>query len=62
MSTLEVDNLKGVTSADDITVTVGASATAKLEQGLCKAWHRYQTSASNLTLDSFNILLVTEFN
>ena len=60
MSELKVDTLTGKTTANDITVTVGASATAKLEQGLCKAWHRYQTSASNLTLDSFNISSFTD--
>ena len=30
-----------------VTVTVGASATQSLEVGVAKAWHRYQTSASN---------------
>ena len=38
MSTLEVDNLKGVTSANDVTVTVGASATQKLHDGIAKAY------------------------
>jgi hypothetical protein len=38
MSTLEVDNLKGVTSANDVKVTVGASATQKLHDGIAKAY------------------------
>ena len=37
MSTLEVDNLKGVTSANDVKVTVGASVTQKLHDGIAKA-------------------------
>lgn len=38
MSTLEVDNLKGVTSANDVKVTVGASVTQKLHDGIAKAY------------------------
>jgi hypothetical protein len=36
MSEIKVDTLTGKTSASDITVTVGASATQSLEQGLAK--------------------------
>ena len=60
MSEIKVDTLTGKTTANDITVTVGASATQSLEQGLAKAWHRYQTSASNLILDSLNISSLTD--
>ena len=54
MSEIKVDTLTGKTTANDITVTVGASATAKLEQGLAKCWatNKLQTTAE--TLDSFN--------
>jgi len=38
MSTLTVDNLKGKTAAKTVTVTVGATATQPLENGLIKAW------------------------
>jgi len=38
MSEIKVDTLTGKTTANDITVTVGATATAKLEQGLAKSW------------------------
>ena len=44
MSEIKVDTLTGKTTANDITVTVGASATAKLEQGLGKAWARWDNS------------------
>ena len=38
MSTVTVDNLKGKTTAKTVTVTVGATATQSLENGLVKAW------------------------
>ena len=38
MSEIKVDTLTGKTTANDITVTVGASATQSLEQGLTKAY------------------------
>jgi|14BtaG_2_1085337.scaffolds.fasta_scaffold00154_18 hypothetical protein len=40
MSEIKVDTLTGKTTANDITVTVGATATQSLEQGLAKAWIR----------------------
>ena len=41
MSEVKVDNLTGKTTANDITVTVGATATMSMEQGLCKTWIKY---------------------
>ena len=41
MSEIKTDKLTGVGTANDITVTVGATATAKLEQGLTKVWGSY---------------------
>ena len=38
MSEIKVDNLKGKTTAKTVTVTVGATATQSLENGLIKAW------------------------
>ena len=38
MSEIRVDTLTGKTTANDITVTVGATATQSLETGLIKAW------------------------
>ena len=38
MSEIKVDTLTGKTTANDITVTVGASVTMSMEQGLAKGW------------------------
>jgi len=53
MSEIKVDTLTGKTTANDITVTVGASATQSLEQGLCKAFI-YQNAGTTI-LKSFNV-------
>ena len=45
MSEIKVDNLTGKTSAGDITVTVGATATMSLEQGLAKAFGSFAQGA-----------------
>ena len=54
MSTVTVDALKGKTTAKTVTVTVGASATQSLEQGLAKVLLRYE-QATDTTNASFNI-------
>ena len=54
MSEIKVDTLTGKTTANDITVTVGATATAKLEQGLAKCWANNKLQFTAETLDSFN--------
>ncbi len=54
MSEIKVDTLTGKTTANDITVTVGASATMSLEQGLAKAWVNFD-GTTTLARDSFNI-------
>jgi len=59
MSEIKVDTLTGKTTANDITVTVGASATAKLEQGLAKVWARYD-QINNVNRDSFNISSISD--
>jgi hypothetical protein len=48
MSEIKVDTLTGKTTANDITVTVGATATQSLEQGLAKATARANAAASLL--------------
>jgi len=53
MSELKVDTLTGKTTANDITVTVGATATMSLEQGLCKAFI-YQNTGTTI-LKSLNV-------
>ena len=54
MSEIKVDTLTGKTTANDITVTVGASATQSLEQGLAKCWANNKLQTTAETLDSFN--------
>ena len=49
MSEIKVDTLTGKTTANDITVTVGASATMSLEQGLAKIWVNFDGTASGAT-------------
>ena len=58
-SLLKVDALTGVTTANDITVTVGASVTAKLQQSLATTRHTYDQPAST-TVDSLNISSATD--
>ena len=54
MSTLTVDNLKGKTTAKTVTVTVGASVTQSLEQGILKAWIVNANSIAGTVGDSLN--------
>ena len=51
MSTLNVDALVGVSSANAITVRGEGSATTSLQQGLAKAWGTVDNQA---TVDAFN--------
>ena len=55
MSTVIADNLTGKTTANDVTVTVGATATASLQQGLAKAWGNLDGTGTIAIRDSFNI-------
>ena len=59
-SILKVDEMQGVTSAGDITITSeGGSATMQLQQGLNKAWAFVQ-GADGSFKDSFNYGSVTD--
>ena len=52
---LKVDDLRGNTSAGDITITSeGGSATMQLQQGVCKAWAEVNAAGTSVT-DSFNV-------
>ena len=54
-SILKVDEMQGVTSAGDITITSeGGSATQSLQQGLSKMWFHIVTSDVSIP-DSFNV-------
>ena len=59
MSEIKVDTLTGKTTANDITVTVGATATMSLEQGLAKAWANLNGSTFGLR-QSFNTSSATD--
>ena len=59
MSEIKVDTLTGKTTANDITVTVGATATMSLEQGLAKAFSLFDGSA-NAIRKSFNQSSLTD--
>ena len=56
-SILKVDELQGITSAGDITITSeGGAATQSLQQGLAKAWVSFDADGSGIPVfDSFNI-------
>ena len=57
-SILKVDDLRGNTSAGNITITSeGGAATMQLQQGLAKAWTMDETlsTSADVTEDSFNI-------
>ena len=55
MSEILVDTLTGKTTANDITVTVGASVTQSLEQGLAKGWCSFNGQSATLSFyDSLN--------
>jgi len=61
MSEIKVDTLTGKTTANDITVTVGASATMSLEQGLCKTWIKYTDHNATLAVaDDLNVSSIAD--
>jgi len=54
-SILKIDELRGLTSAGDITVTSeGGAATQSLQQGLVKCFVYFDQYTSNTVQDSFN--------
>tara|TARA_R110002020_G_scaffold4875_5_gene20956 strand:+ start:93 stop:503 length:411 start_codon:yes stop_codon:yes gene_type:complete len=54
MSEIKVDTLTGKTTAKTVTVTVGATATQSLEQGLAKWWVNADNSGTHEVQGSFN--------
>jgi hypothetical protein len=59
-STLKVDEMQGVTSAGDITITSeGGSATQSLQQGLAKSWVLWNQSSPTV-YDSLNVSSMTD--
>jgi len=58
-SILKVDELRGIASAGDITVTSeGGAATMQLQQGLAKAWA--DVSSPTAINDSLNVASITD--
>ena len=60
MATLKTNTLTGTSTAGSIAVTgEGNSTTTNLQQGLCKAWCRFDGSSSGFQ-DSFNMGSLTD--
>ena len=61
MSSILVDNLTGKTTAGNVTVTSeNGAATMHMQQGLCKAWVRFDATNSNSVNDSFNVQTIRD--
>ena len=56
-SVLKVDEMQGVTSAGNITITgEGGSGTMQLQQGVAKVWVNFDGTQTSITArDSFNV-------
>ena len=60
-SEIAIDKLKGVSSAASISVVAeGGSTTTNLQQGLAKAWCRWNMSGTAAIEDSFNMASLTD--
>jgi len=60
-SQLKVDTITGVTTAGSISVTgEGNSTTTNLQQGLAKAWIKYNGTGAIAISDSFNVASITD--
>ena len=60
-SQLNVDTIKGKSTAGSITIQGEGSATINLQQGVCKAWINQDGTASGAAArDSFNIGSITD--
>ena len=59
-SILKVDEMQGVTSAGDITITGEGTATMRLQQGLAKGWCSVDHDTSTTFHESFNFSSVTD--
>jgi len=67
MSSIKVDTLTGKTTAKTVTVTVGATATQSMEQGLAKAFGSFAQNAypdtgytNNQAGETFNFSSITD--
>ena len=61
MATLKTNTLTGTSTAGSIAVTAeGNSTTTNLQQGLTKAWNKFQGSGTIANDDSFNVSGLTD--
>ena len=60
MSEIITDKLTGRATANDVTVTVGATATQSLEQGLAKSWMNLTGTGTIAVNDSLNVTSCTD--
>ena len=60
-SILKIDELRGLTTTGDITVTSeGGAATMQLQQGLTKAWFFLNQTGTQSLVDSLNCSSITD--
>ena len=59
-SQLNVDTIKGKSTAGSISIQGEGSATTNLQQGVTKVWFNFSPNLSNTYRDSFNISGVTD--
>mgnify|MGYP003143308108 CR=1 FL=1 len=59
-SILKVDEMQGVTSAGDITITGEGTATMRLQQGLAKVWINFDGQSTIATRDSNNVSSISD--
>lgn len=57
---IKVNELQGRTAANDITVTVGASATISLKKGLVSAYISVNQTSTQAINDSFNVASIAD--
>jgi len=57
---IKVNELQGRTTANDITVTVGASATQSLKNGIAKTWFRYDQRTGPTIDASLNVSTIAD--
>lgn len=61
MSTVITDNLTGKTAAGNVTITSeGGAATQSLQQGLIKAWCKWDNTGTPTQDDSLNVSSLTD--
>jgi len=61
MSTLVINELRGLDASGSIAVTAeGGSTTTNLQQGLCKSWVHFDGSDATTVVDNLNVATITD--